>query len=99
MYALSDFQGFKRSKDIPDRWFPQDTVDHDSSVFDILYGKLDKDMRQQRISASSWFDRSEAADYEILEQSTSYIDGKVVTLLEFLEEDMLEACMNHHLRG
>lgn len=83
-------QWFKGSKDIPDRWFPQDTVDHESFAFDILYGKLDKNMRQQKVSASSWFNCREAADYEILEQSTSYIDGKVITLLEFFEEDMLE---------
>lgn len=83
-------QWFKRSKDIPERWFPQDTVDHDSFAFDILYGGSERNTRQQKVSAASWFDRTEAADYEIFEQSTPYIDGQVITLLEFFEEGMLE---------
>jgi Zn-dependent peptidase ImmA (M78 family) len=83
-------QWFKRSKDIPERWFPQDTVDHDSFAFDILYGGTGRNTRQQKVSARSWFDRTEAADYEIFEQSTPYINGQVITLLEFIEEGMLE---------
>lgn len=83
-------QWFKRSKDIPERWFPRDTVDHDSYAFDILYGKAEENTHQQKVSAESWFDRAEAADYLVLEQSAPYIDGKVISLLEFFEEGMLE---------
>lgn len=81
---------FKRSKDVPDRWFPQDAVDPDSYAFDILYGMAEKNTRQQKVSATSWFDRAEASGYEVLEQSSPYIDGQVITLLEFFEENMLE---------
>lgn len=83
-------QWFNRSKDIPERWFPKDTVDPDSFAFDILYGGAERNSRQQKVSAASWFDRAEATDYEILEQSAPYIDGQVITLLEFFEENMLE---------
>jgi len=83
-------QWFRSSKDIPERWFPQDALDHDSFAFDILYGGAERNTRQQKVSAASWFDRSEAADYEIFEQSAPYIDGQVITLLEFYEEGMLE---------
>ncbi len=83
-------QWFKRSNDIPERWFPQDTVNHESSAFDILYGRVGNDTQQQKVSASAWFDRVEAADYEVLEQSMSYGGGKSLTLVEFFEEDMLE---------
>ena len=81
---------FKGSTDIPDRWFPQDAVDPDSYAFDILYGRAEKNTRQQKVRAASWFDRVEASDYEVLEQSAPYIDRKVITLLEFFEENMLE---------
>lgn len=83
-------QWFKSSTDIPERWFPKDTLDHDSFAFDILYGDAESNTRQQKVSAASWFDRSEAVDYEVLEQSAPYIDGQVITLLEFFEESMLE---------
>lgn len=83
-------QWFKRSKDIPDRWFPQDNLSEESSAFDIVYGRNGSDKKQTKVDASAWFERREAEQYEILEQSISYGTGKSLTLLEFVEYDMLE---------
>lgn len=83
-------QWFKRSKDIPQRWFPQDNLSEESSAFDIVYGKNGSDGKQTKVDASAWFDRREAEQYEILEQTISYGTGKSLTLLELVEYDMLE---------
>lgn len=83
-------QWFRPSGDIPERWFPQEALDEYSSAFNILYGRYSKDSRQQKVSAASWFDKAEANDYMLLEQSMPYGEDKVLTILEFFEEDMLE---------
>ena len=88
---------FKRSKDVPDRWFPQDAVDPDSYTFDILYGMAEKNTRQQKVSATSWFDRAGASGYEVLEQSSPYIDGKPLLCWIFLKKTCLKN-MRHHLK-
>jgi len=80
---------FNRSRDIPNRWFPQETLDEYSFAYDILYKGEDKDERQQAVSASSWFDCEGAENYEVLEQSKPHGDGVVITLLEFNDEEML----------
>lgn len=81
---------FKRSKDIPQRWFPQDYLSHESSAFDIVYGNVENDTVQMKVNASAWFDRMEADRYELLEQSIAYGEGQSLTLLEFYDVDMLE---------
>ncbi len=48
------------------------------------------DSKQTKVDASAWFNRREAEQYEILEQSISYGAGRSLTLLEFVEYDMLE---------
>lgn len=81
---------FKRSKDVPQRWFPQDALSHESSAFSIVYGKKGSDVRPEKVSATAWFDRREAERYEVLEQSIPYGDGRSLTLLEIIEDGMLD---------
>ncbi|MDA3789212.1 MAG: ImmA/IrrE family metallo-endopeptidase [Desulfobacula sp.] len=83
-------QWFRRSSDIPQRWFPQKNLIPESSAFDIVYGKAKSDTEQIEVCASAWFDRREAERYEILEHSISYGAERSLTLLEFFEVDMLE---------
>ncbi len=83
-------QWFKRSKDIPKRWFPQKNLSNESSAIDIVCGKAKRDPRPQKVCASAWFDGREADKYEVLEQSIPFGEGRSLTLLEFIEDGMLE---------
>lgn len=89
-YGQTKRQWFTRSRDIPSRWFPQDSLSPESSAFAIAYGRVGRDQCQSKSCASVWFDRREAEKYDILEQSIPYGGGQVLTLLEFIEDNMLE---------
>lgn len=79
---------FKRSKDVPERWFPRSDLDSDSYAFDVLF-----DSRGEHapalIDASAWFDRQEADRYEIREQTVAIGNGDILTLLLIDDENML----------
>lgn len=79
---------FKRSKDVPERWFPNDQLDADSFAMDVLY-KGDIQRHPNKIGANSWFNRSEAYNYDILEHSRK-IGEDVYTLLIIENDVMLE---------
>ncbi|HEY9100338.1 MAG TPA: ImmA/IrrE family metallo-endopeptidase [Thiobacillus sp.] len=84
---------FKRSRDIPERWFPRDELDADSYAFDVLFG--DKgDHAPALIDASAWFDRREAERYEMREQTVSIGNGEILTLLLITDEEMLAEISN-----
>lgn len=81
-------QWFVRSKDVPERWFPQNELNSDSMAFDQLYGN-EKRVRAQKIPAESWFDRFEADRYEIIEDAIHINSGQVLSLLWLDTEEML----------
>ncbi len=83
-------QWFRRSPDIPERWFPQDMLEADSPAFDVLFNHKPDDLLPQRIPADAWFDRSEAKYYEIREQSVHVGFGQILTILLIDEPGMLE---------
>ena len=43
---------FNRSKDVPERWFPQKELDQDSMAFDMLFGNEDR-VRYQKATADT----------------------------------------------
>lgn len=79
---------FRRSSDVPQRWFPSDEIGPNSDALSVLYGKQ-KVSKRGLISATEWFDRSEAGHYDIIEQSFQCIQGEVLTLLIFTDDRML----------
>jgi hypothetical protein len=81
---------FTRSPDIPDRWFPQDTLDPESFAFGVLFGKQPNDAIPRRIPADAWFDRSEAQRYEVHEQTIQTGSEEILTLVLFRDPKMLE---------
>jgi hypothetical protein len=81
---------FARSPDIPDRWFPQDTLDADSFAFGVLFGKQSNDAVPRKIPADAWFDRSEAQRYEVREQTVRTGDDEILTLILCRNPKMLE---------
>lgn len=81
---------FTRSPEIPDRWFPQDTLDPESFAFGILFGKQPSDAIPRKIPADAWFDRPEAQRYEVQEQTIRTADDEILTLVLFRDPKMLE---------
>jgi hypothetical protein len=81
---------FTRSPDVPERWFPKDTLDADSFAFGVLYGGNVDDAMPRKIGADAWFDRWEAADYEVHEQTVRTGDDEILTLLLIGDPRMLE---------
>jgi Zn-dependent peptidase ImmA (M78 family) len=81
---------FRRSAGIPERWFPRDDLDHESSSFPLLFGKGAEEKFPRRIGADAWFDQRDAANFELLEQSFALPDNNVCTILTFTDPDMFD---------
>jgi Zn-dependent peptidase ImmA (M78 family) len=80
---------FRRSKDVPERWFPQKELNSDSIAFDRLFDGKDR-IRSQKINADAWFDSREAERYEIIEDAIKISCGQILTLLWIEDDDMLK---------
>jgi Zn-dependent peptidase ImmA (M78 family) len=80
---------FKRSKDIPTRWFPQKELAAESLAFDRLFANTAR-VRSQKINADAWFDTKEAKRYEIVEDAIRISKTQILTLLWVEDEEMLE---------
>lgn len=81
---------FKRSVLVPERWFPQSELDHESYAFDVLFGKKADDSVPHKIGADAWFDRDEARYYEVQEQTVRVGDDRTLTLVTLIQNRMLE---------
>ena len=81
---------FTRSPDVPKRWFPRNQVELDSSAFDILFGQASNDRKPKRVPAQAWFDRREAEDFDVLEQSMRMNEQEVLSILSLFDDKMLE---------
>lgn len=88
-HSASGRRWFKRGRHVPDRWFPRDELDPESNAFEAVHGGGDRP-QPLLIGADAWFDRRDAEQYEVFEQSVSGGDGTVLTLLTFKSADMLD---------
>lgn len=61
---------FTRGPGVPGRRFPKDTLDADGFAFGVLYGGKPDDSLPRKIGAEAWFDRWDAANHEVHEQTT-----------------------------
>jgi hypothetical protein len=89
-HGLGGRRWFVRSPDVPSRWFPREDLDSESYAFGLLHGQDAEQASPRKIGASAFFDRPEADEYEIQEQSFKVADGEIVTLLSLKDDDMLE---------
>ena len=87
-HTRSGRKWFRRSPDVPAKWFPQDNLDADSSAMDVLYGKAECGNRSL-IGADAWFDRWDAERYELYEETRRIAAGEILTLLVFEYAEML----------
>lgn len=81
---------FTRASSVPVRWFPKETLDADSFAFGVLYGGGAADPMPRKIGADAWFDRWEAANCEVHEQTTRTGNDEILTLLLISDPLMLE---------
>jgi Zn-dependent peptidase ImmA (M78 family) len=81
---------FLRPPCVPDRWFPQESVDRESYAFDTLFGSGTEQAYPRKIGADAWFDRSEANRYELLEHTFRLPNNETLTLLTFTDSEMME---------
>lgn len=87
-HGLGGRKWFKRGRDVPERWFPRDDLDAESNAFEALHSGVDK-AQPMLIGADAWFDRREAEQREVFEQTVRAGNGEVLTLLTFKNHGML----------
>jgi Zn-dependent peptidase ImmA (M78 family) len=81
---------FTRSSLVPSKWFPRNELQPESSAMDILYGQRQNDSRLRCVLAAAWFDRYDAHQFEIYEQTWRVSADEVLTLLILEDEEMLD---------
>lgn len=80
---------FTRAPSLPSKWFPQDSLDADSFAFGVQFGAQRDDPLPRKIGADAWFDRAEAARFEVQEQTVRTGDFETLTLVLVTDEGML----------
>jgi hypothetical protein len=81
---------FTRSLRVPQRWFPQDSLDAESFAFGVLFGRKPDDPIPRKIGADAWFDRRDADRFEVHEQTCRTGPDEVLTLILVSDPEMLE---------
>ncbi|MDO9103669.1 MAG: ImmA/IrrE family metallo-endopeptidase [Methylovulum sp.] len=74
---------FARNTSVPDSWFPKDELHPESYAIGILYGNDTDQASPRKMKAHIWFNRRDASNYELQEQSIRTMDGDVLSLLLF----------------
>jgi len=80
---------FKRSKSVPEKWFPKKDLERDSPAFDVQFGQLQETSTLRKVGADAWFDRRDADRYEIQEQTIKVYGGTTLTILVIKDDKML----------
>ncbi len=88
-YDQLGMKWFKRGRDVPPRLFLKQELDHNTIAFDVLYGK-EKQNRPRVTGADAWFENVGTDRYELYEDSIGINDGRILTLLSWRDEEMLE---------
>jgi hypothetical protein len=81
---------FTRAPSVPQKWFPQDSLDADSYAFGIQFGGKPDDPIPRKIGADAWFDSWDAERFEIHEQTMRTSPAETLTLLVISDSKMLE---------
>jgi Zn-dependent peptidase ImmA (M78 family) len=80
---------FRRSKGIPERWFPRAELHHESSSFPLLFGKAQEEVNPRRVKASLWFDQRDATQFDVLEQAFALPNNQICSILTLPDPRML----------
>jgi Zn-dependent peptidase ImmA (M78 family) len=89
-HSLKGRKWFARGPDVPLRWFPREDLDADSFAFGVLYGKRPDDAMPRKIDADAWFDRRDAGNFAVYEQTIRTAPDETLTLVLISDLEMLE---------
>lgn len=81
---------FARAPSVPKKWFPRDSLDAESSAFEVQFGGKPNSPVPQLIGADAWFDRWEAEKFGVLEQTWRTGSDETLTLLTIRDQKMLD---------
>lgn len=74
---------FTKSQTVDDEWRPQHELSPDSAAFSMIFGQAPSAMPPRSVSASKWFGRLDASQYEVVEESIRVSRNEVLTLIAF----------------
>ena len=80
---------FARSRAVPDRWFPREELAADGFAIEVLFGRTTDNRFPRKVGADAWFDRFDAEQYEVHEQTIRIGDDEILTLVRIDEDGML----------
>jgi Zn-dependent peptidase ImmA (M78 family) len=80
---------FRRAPSVPQRWFPQQELDHETFAFTALFGGNSNNQGSRRIPAEAWFDRSEAHHFDVFEETFQVAKDQICTVLLLNDPKML----------
>jgi len=80
---------FTRAREIPERWFPSRDLSKDSFAFDMLFGDAPEQTFPRKVGADAWFDRRDASQYEVREQTIKTGTDEILSLILIDDEEML----------
>jgi len=80
---------FTRSPEVPARWFPSKDLSPDSFAFDVLFGRASEQSFPRKIGADAWFDRRDADQHEVREQTIKTADDEILSLVLIDDSAML----------
>ncbi len=86
-YDGSGRRWVKRSKDVPERWYPVAKLDPETYAADVLAGKCAR-THISTVGADAWFEADGIDEYEMKEQSIRVDGGSVLVILRITEEKM-----------
>ena len=85
-----DGVGSGASPSVPRHWmFPRTDLDLESYAAGLLEGAEAEQLHPRRIGADAWFDRRGAEEFEVTEQSFRLPRDEILTILHFVDEEML----------
>jgi hypothetical protein len=81
---------FTRAPSVPRKWFPREALDAESYAFGVQFGGNTDDPVPRRIGADAWFDRRDADQFEVHEQTMRVGPAETLTLVTITDPRMLE---------
>ncbi len=89
-HGLQGRKWFARAPSVPSKWFPRNTLNTDSFAFDVLHAGGLGEQTPRKIGADAWFERWEAQQFEVHEQTMRVGDGEILSLILISDQHMLE---------
>lgn len=81
---------FSRAPQVPRRWFPREDLDAKSFAFGIQFGGRPDDRAPRKVGAEAWFDRQDASQFMVREQTVRVARDETLSLLLIEDKKMLD---------